>query len=127
MITKKLPEEIVTAVLYQVGENVRIEDDQQFTDIFDETARSVGGEFSQFRAHPQYRFSKTLDSTIQNMMLGGGIIREGLSKYIRASPHTLGHYGERIFQDLDGDVRKIICEMAKKIQDAYPLANKNQN
>jgi len=122
MITATFPEDIVTAVLYQAGEKVRIQTDQQFTNIFDGVARSVGGEFSKFRAHPQYGFSKTLNGTIGALTLGGGIIRDGLSEYIRASPSTLGLYGKTVFQALDKDTRKIVCEVAKKVQDAYPLS-----
>ena len=118
------PEDIVTAILYKVGRSVRIEQDQHFTDIFDEFAQSKGGEFLQFRAHPQYRYSSTLESVMQTLAVGGSIVRIGLSMRFIASPHTCGPYGKSVFQDLDKGTREAVCELAERIQAAYPLASR---
>ena len=118
MIETVLSEEILLAVFYKSGSEVRIKTDKQFTNIFDEAARSLQ-RFSQFKAHPQYKYSRTLNDAVQTLILGGSITREGLSDQIHITSHTLGPYGERVFQSLDGNLRTAVDEVAKKIRKAY--------
>lgn len=113
-----LPGELVVAVLHKVGKDITLESDRRLDDAFDAAARR-GGAFKGFAAHPRHRYSKLLAETLQSLCHGGSIVRETMTNRFRASTHTAGPYGWRIFRGLTGDQRAAVEELAADIRGTF--------
>jgi hypothetical protein len=123
-ITRLLPEDVVTATLNRVGEDVRIVDDQRLARIFDEASKDPSGPFREFRLHPRYGFSRLLSETLQVLDLAGSIRRENAAqRYFAPSDHTIGEYGKSKYDLLNEAERAAVDKVADQVKQEFGRSN----
>lgn len=113
-----LPEELIVAVLHKVGKDITLESDRRLDDAFNDVA-CKGCTFEGFAAHPRYGYSRLLAETLQSLCHGGSILREAGTNRFRASTHTAGMYGWRVWRNLTSDQRAAVEELAADIREIF--------
>ena len=114
-MNKIQPEVVVVALFYKIGPTIRLTD-TVLVKVLHDAAQKDPSLFGDFTWHPQYHDSKVLSEVLYNLTLGGGIIREGITKYLRVSERTAGSYGRNTFQSLDSSLQEKISIMAELVK-----------
>jgi hypothetical protein len=117
------PERVLLATLHKVGDDVRLADDFQLARLFNQAS----GEhelFQPFAWHRHYHVSDVLSQALQALDQAGSIVRENAAQtYFRASRHTLGQYGESIYNSLTPQQRLQIETVANAIKHAFEASH----
>jgi len=115
------PIEVLTAVFYRVGVNVRVELDERLFKILDEAAHADPERLDAFTWHPVYHDNEVVTNAIRIMDGGGTLVRENASlSYFRCSPRLAGGYGEAAYEALSkAGLAEAINEIATKIADTF--------
>jgi hypothetical protein len=116
-----LPEDVLIATFHKVGKDVRLIDDERLSSVLNEAAREASGSpFVAFKWHPRYRYSRLLGDTLQNLDHAGSIVRENASQgYFKATPHTVGPFGESVYSSLDDAQRRAVDEVAERLRQVF--------
>lgn len=118
------PENLVVAVLHKVGTETRLTDDVRLAFHFNNMAKQYPDVFGEFAWHPQYHDSRILRMTLQNLDLGGGILRENASiKRFRVSGRVGGNYGEAVFQALPDGFKGPVETLSEAIRNEFAVAS----
>lgn len=113
------PDTLLLAILYKVGEGLRIEYGRQLDKILDNAATG-SVVFKGFKAHPKYKDSKTLRELLQTFDLGGAIIRDNAPTYFfRVAKPTAGAYGASKYESLPEEVREQVEHVAQQIREQF--------
>jgi hypothetical protein len=125
-VTERTPENILLATLHKVGREVRLLDDYELARIFNDAAQESEA-FRPFAWHPHYRVSERLSETLQVLDHAGSITRENVAQtYFRASPHTSGPYGEKVFLALPEKDRAFVETVADRIRSTFGVDNESE-
>ena len=109
-----IPENIVYVVLHRAG--LETLDDGVLSQVLGQAAQAHQI-FSEFRPHPQYKDNPKLDQVLDTLLLGGSVIREGLTRRIRPAPHLLGEYGSGIYAGFTKGQQREIDKAAKILKE----------
>lgn len=107
-----LPVDLVSAVLYKAGLSTVNED--ALLQVLGQAAQTKPP-FSVFELHPQYKDSLVFSMAMGVHMLGGTVIRHGLTTWVDPTPRLLGKYGEKVYSRLTGDQQQSIDLVAKDL------------
>jgi hypothetical protein len=118
-----LPEDLLVATISRVGGPLRLKDDVLARVLNDVAASHPESAFGPFKWHPLYHYSRLLGDTLQNLDHAGSIVRENASQsYFKASDHTLGPYGQRLYENMDNEGKALIDKVADQIRRAFKAA-----
>jgi hypothetical protein len=113
-------EDLLVAVLHRVGSTTRLANDVRLAKLFNAASQKAPEILGDFAWHPQYHDSKVLRNALQNLDLGGGIVRENASiRHFRVAPRVSGDYGKSKFEVLDDRQREVVDQLADEIRNAF--------
>ena len=107
-----LPGELAVAVFCLLGlEGLNKFDQDKLVDPFGSAAELFHGSWEAFR---KTRLGGSgMDGVFTQLLYGGSLIRDGLSNTIRPALHTLGPYGQKVYEELSlkeqSRVREVVC------------------
>lgn len=112
--------DLVVAVFNKVGTSVHLKDDEMLAKAFNDASVDFPEFFREFAWHPQYKDSRLLSRTLQNLDLGGDIYRENASGMdLRISERVADEYGNAVFSGLPSEAQTAVSQIAEKIREAY--------
>lgn len=120
--TTLFPEHVLVATFFKVGPDVRIANDENLAEIFNDASKKSPSLFGDFSWHSLYRHSTVLSDALQRLDLGGAIVRENpptTDLYFSITERTGGAYGASKYRKLTKAQRSVVEDVARRIRERF--------